>query len=529
MTRPTSTGVHTRLSAREAAGCGMAVAVVAREQPERLAVATPHGDRSFDFLNARANQLVRALRARGLRPGDGVALVCANRPEFAVAVQACLRGGFRLTPVNWHLTPAEIAYVLEDCEARAVLADARFRCAVEGAVRRLPERPAGLAIEDPIHSFEDWERVLEEESPHDLDDPVLGQPMLYTSGTTGRPKGVYRRRPRSRPGTARLAQLLAYRPGDDLHLATGPLYHAAPLAFSLNMPLAAGCGVVMMDGWDAERALDLIQGWRVSHTHMVPIMFHHLLALPGSVRRRHDVSSLRAVLHGAAPCPVPVKQSMMEWLGPVLFEYYAATEGWACAAGPEEWLERPGTVGRPDPGTVEIRDDEGRPQPSGTPGKVYLRRPEEGAFEYYRDPEKTRRTYAGDFFTLGDVGYLDEDGFLFLCDRSSDVIISGGVNIYPAEVDAVLLEHPAVRDVATVGAPDAEWGERVVSVVEPALGVATGPSLREELLVHCRSHLAGFKCPRDITFEEQLPRSEAGKLQRRLVRERFWQGREARI
>ncbi|MGH0037249.1 MAG: AMP-binding protein [Myxococcota bacterium] len=527
----THTGRHTSLEPKEARRRGMGIAITAREAPDRLAIASPNGDRSFDFLNARVNQLVRALRARGVVEGSAVALVCRNRPEFAVAVYAALRAGWRLTPVNWHLAAPELAYIIRDCEAVAVLADSSFRAQIEGAFRQIPSPPMGVAIGDPIHGFEDFESLLSEQEPHDIDDPCVGYNMLYTSGTTGRPKGVHRdpQAAVSRPGNREILARVGYRPGRDLHLVTGPLYHAAPLAFSLMMPLGVGCGVVMMEGFDPDRCLDLIEGYRVTHTHMVPIMFHRLLAIAEDERALRNLSSLRIVLHGAAPCPVPLKRAMMDWLGPVLWEYYAATEGWGSLVGPEEWLEHPGTVGRPAPGAVEVRDEEGKVLPPGTSGAIFMRSPAEGRFEYFKDEEKTGRTYAGDYFTLGDIGYLDADGYLFLDARTSDVIISGGVNIYPAEVDAVLLTHPAVRDSATIGAPDDEWGEQVVSVVELRDGYTATDQLAERLVVHCKEQLAHFKCPKRVEFRDSLPRSDAGKLLRRLVRDSFWEGRDRSI
>jgi long-chain acyl-CoA synthetase len=526
----TTTGTTRGATRKDAAKAGMLLALVAREDPRRLAIASPAGDRSFGALNARANQLVRALRHRGLQAGDSVALVCSNRPEFAVAVYAALRGGFRLTPLNWHLTASEMAYILEDCEAQAFLADGRFATRAVAARRELPELSACLSIGDPIPAFQGFDDALAEQPGEDIADPQLGSTMLYTSGTTGRPKGVYRRsEPQRRPGIDAILKRIAYRPGEDLHLCTGPLYHAAPLAFSLTMPLNLGVGVVLMDGFDPLRTLELIAGYRVTHTHMVPTMFHRLLALPEEERERYDLSSLRMVLHGAAPCPVSVKQALIEWLGPVVYEYYAATEGWGSFVTPEEWLARPGTVGRPRPGEVEIRDEEGKPQPPGKPGTIYLAAPELGRFEYFKDPEKTGRAYAGDAFTLGDVGYLDDEGYLFLCDRSADVIISGGVNVYPAEVDAVLLAHRGVADAATVGAPDDEWGEVVVSIVALREGLSPSAELAEELLELCRTRLAHYKCPRRIEFRDRLPRRETGKLLRRVLRDELWAGRERRI
>jgi long-chain acyl-CoA synthetase len=522
---------RTRLEPREAARAGMLIAVHARSDPGRLALASAEGDRSFDELNARANQLARALRRRGLGAGDGVALVCANRPEFAETAAAALRAGLRLTPVNWHLTAAELAYIVDDCEASALVGDARFADTLVQAAGACPKLRARLALGGPIAGFEPYEPALAAEPTGDLPDPSLGSAMLYTSGTTGRPKGVERPQARPGPGARLVAQRIGYRGGEDLHLCTGPLYHAAPLGFSLNGPLLAGVGVVLMDGWDAERALALVERYRVTHTHMVPTMFHRLLALPEQARRRHDLSSLRMVLHGAAPCPVSVKRELIAWLGPVVYEYYAATEGWGAFVTPEEWLARPGTVGRPEPGAVRVLDEGGRELPPASVGLLYLRASEGDRFRYFKDDAKTLRAYdaAGTHFTLGDMGHLDAEGWLFLSDRSADVIITGGVNVYPAEVDAVLLQHPAVADAATVGVPDDEWGEAVRAVVELRAGHEPTPALAEALRAFCRERLAHFKCPRAVDFADALPRHETGKLQRRLVRERYWQGRERRI
>jgi long-chain acyl-CoA synthetase len=280
-----------------------------------------------------------------------------------------------------------------------------------------------------------------------------------------------------------------------------------------------------MERWDAEEALRLIEAHRVTHTHMVPTMFHRPLSLPDEVRGRYDVSSLRYVLHGAAPCPVPVKRSLIEWLGPIVYEYYAATEGAGSAVDSTTWLEHPGTVGRPvAEGQVKIADAEGNPLPAGEIGLVFLRAPDQGGFEYYKDPQKTADTYRGSYFTLGDVGYLDEDGYLYLTDRSANLIISGGVNIYPAEVDAVLLQHPAVGDVATIGIPNPEWGEEVKAVVELQAGVEPTPALAEELVQFCRDNLAHFKCPRTIDFVDELPRQDNGKIYKRLLRDRYRDG-----
>jgi long-chain acyl-CoA synthetase len=391
--------------------------------------------------------------------------------------------------------------------------------------------PVRLALAGAIEGFDDYEGCVEAQAPDDLPDPVAGTQMLYTSGTTGRPKGVHRKRTGVR-ALGEVGKRVVHRPGEDLNLCTGPLYHAAPLAFSMSIPLAFGVGVVLMDGWDAREALRLIERHRVSHTHMVPTMFHRMLALPEEVRAGHDLSSLRVVLHGAAPCPVAVKRALLDWLGPVVFEYYAATEGWGAFITPEEWLEHPGSVGVPDPGQVQIRDEQGNPVASGEIGLLYLRAPDDGTrFEYFKDGSKTGGAYdeAGEYFTLGDMGYLDDDGYLYLADRSADVIISGGVNVYPAEVDAVLLAHPAVADACCVGAPNDEWGEEVRAVVQLEVGVVPDDALARELLEHCRSHLAHYKCPRSVEFAASLPRLDSGKIQRRKLRDRYWEGRATRI
>ena len=507
------------------AATGMTLSAHAAAAPERTALVTESGDRTFGGLNARVNQLARALRRRGLKAGDAVALLCSNRPEFVEVYAACQRAGLRVTPVNWHLTAGEVGYIVDDCEARVFVADARFPDTAGEAAQQAPGLEQRLAVGGAIDGFDSYDEVLERESEAELDAPVLGSTMMYTSGTTGRPKGVFRR---SQPGAGHLLGPLresaAFVPGEDMALCTGPLYHAAPLALNLNFPLANGVGVVLMDGFEAESTLELVARHRVTHTHMVATMFHRMLALPDAVRSVHRTDSLRWVLHGAAPCPVHVKHAMLDWLGPVLFEYYAATEGGGFFIGPEDWRRKPGSVGHVREQTVHVLDEAGEPASIGEVGTVYFGAPDKGRFEYFKDPEKTASAYRGDLFTMGDHGYLDNEGFLFLTGRSAELIISGGVNIYPAEVDDVLLMHPGVADAATVGVPNEEWGEEVKSVVELEPGREPGEALARELIEHCRAHLAGYKCPRSIDFSDDLPRLPTGKIQRRKVRERYLPG-----
>jgi long-chain acyl-CoA synthetase len=347
--------------------------------------------------------------------------------------------------------------------------------------------------------------------------------MLYTSGTTGRPKGVFR----SASGAASMlgVNIYGYREGGgDVHLCTGPLHHAAPLSFSLAAPIAYGASVVLMERFDATATLALIEEHGVTHTHVVPTMFHRLLSLPIEVRDRYDLSSLRYVLHGAAPCPVTVKQRIIEWLGPIVSEYYAASEGVGSFVDSATWLQHPGTVGKPyTPGQMFVGDETAAPLPADEIGLIWLRPAPGARFEYYKDPEKTSSSYRGEYFTLGDVGRMDEEGYFYLTDRSANLIISGGVNIYPAEVDAVLLQHPHVADAATIGVPDPEWGESVLAVVELQRGSEASEELAAELISLCRSQLAHFKCPRSVDFVAELPRQDNGKIYKRLLRDRYRQ------
>ncbi len=494
---------------------GMALAFWAGVIPQAPALVSDAGTRSFAQLNARCNQLVRALRTRGLQAGDGVAVMCSNRLEFAEVLWATRRAGLRVTPINWHLTAEEAAYIVNDCDAKVLLLDARFA----GLAPALAEHThcARIAIGGELAGYEDYETMLQPQDTGDIPDPQLGTSMLYTSGTTGRPKGVSRVAVAGSP----TSEAAAYQPGVSVHLCTGPLYHAAPLMFSLAVPNAFGATVVLMDGWDAERALELIAQHRVTHSHMVPTMFHRLLSLPAAVRAAHDTSSLQYILHGAAPCPVPVKRALIEWIGPIVHEYYAATEGMGSLVDSHTWLLKPGTVGQAEPGHIRILGDDAGELPPGQVGTVYLRAPDDGRFSYYKDTSKTQQAYVGSHYTLGDMGYLDEDGFLFLTDRSANLIISGGVNIYPAEVEASLLTHPAVADVGVIGVPNDEWGEEVKAVVLLQGAYTASDDLAQALIAHCRTNLAHFKCPRSVDFVAELPRHDNGKLYKQKLREAY--------
>jgi long-chain acyl-CoA synthetase len=459
-----------------------------------------------------------------------------NSAEFFECLLAVMQAGWQLVPLNIHLTASEMAYILRDSAAKVFVANERIADPARAA--------AGLAdIADiaksaclSVGTIEGFRPLADATAGVSAETPTLrraGQLMQYTSGTTGRPKGVRRAPLPLDPDSAALAyaqHLLRFdvEPGGmGVHLCGSPLYHLAALAFSW-FSLHLDHTVVLLDGWSPEEALRRIERHRVTTTHMVPTQFHRLLQLPESVRSSYDTRSLRNVMHAAAPCPVEVKRRMLEWWGPVIYEYYGATEGGGTLAKPDEWLRKPGTVGKAWAGAdVRVYDDAGALCPPRQPGTVYMKVLQE--FEYHGDAEKTRASRRDGYFTVGDIGYLDEDGYLFLCDRKIDMIISGGVNIYPAEVEAALLAHPAVGDAAVFGIPDDDWGERVHAVVEPAAGRRPGAALAEELLEHCRRSLARFKCPRAIEFTDELPRDPSGKLYKRRLRDPYWKGRERSI
>ncbi len=503
---------------------GMLVAYHAAHTPDASAIVSDYGDRTFAELNANANRLVRLFEQRDIGPGDSVAVVTKNRPEFIEALVATYRCGIRFTPINFHLKGEEIGYIVDNCEASAFIADANLGQPVAEAADHAPNARLKISVGGDIDGFIDYASSIATFDGSDIAEPTLGTSMLYTSGTTGRPKGVHRKDRVPHPPVWDDSPG-AYTPGVSRELLTGPAYHAAPLLIDIVQPLWSGVGIIMMDRWDPEETLRLIDEHKITHTHMVATMFHRLLQLPDAVRAKYDISSMKFLIHGAAPCPVHVKQAMIEWFGPIIWEYYAATEGGGgFLVGSEEWLTKPGTVGKPGPEfDNKILDDDGNPVATGEVGTIYMRAPDFGRFEYYKDDAKTGKSYRGEYFTLGDMGYFDEDGYLFLTGRSAELIISGGVNIYPQEVDSELLKHPAVLDVCTIGAPNDEWGEEVKSVVQLQPGQTATAALTDELIEWARERLANFKCPRSIDYVDELPRSAAGKIQRRVVRAPYWE------
>jgi long-chain acyl-CoA synthetase len=508
---------------------------LAQEDPDHLALIESDGRtvRAGELL-ARANRLVHALRALGLQPGDCIATCLPNGVPMIETYLAAAQAGWYLTPINHHLTASEIAYIVSDCEAKAFIGDERFAAACRGAADQAGLPPSACYAVGAVPGFRPLAELAEGQPETMPEGRAAGQVMNYTSGTTGRPKGV--RRPLAPYDPDAVFSMFAMFLGmfgvqphaDNVHLCGSPLYHTAVLVFA-GSSLHYGHTVVLMDKWTPELCLQLIDRWRVTTSHMVPTQFHRLLALPEAVRTHYDLSSLRHMVHAAAPCPVDVKRRMLDWWGPVIYEYYAASEGGGTLVTPAEWLEHPGTVGRAWPGSeICILDDAGRSCPTGTPGTVYMAL---GAadFKYHKDDSKTEASRRDGFFTVGDVGYLDPDGYLFLCDRKIDMIISGGVNIYPSEVEAELLTHPKVADAAVFGIPHEDWGEEVKAVVEPAPGVEPGAALAAEILAFCAAKMAKYKCPRSVDFVMSMPRDPNGKLYKRKLRDPYWAGRERAI
>ena len=507
-----------------AAAAGMLSALYAQAKPEAIALVDETGTRTFAALHARSNRLARTLRGLGLGHGDAIALMCGNRIEFIESFLAAMRIGLRITPVNWHLAQDEARYIVENCEAKALIAEAAFAPLFEdhSGLWRISIGGASAWL--------DYETVLASEAPDDPSDPSLGTIMLYTSGTTGRPKGVYRAKPEVIEPQGR-GSFADYDSDQDVNLCPGPAYHAAPLLFDVRWPLASGVPIVLLRQWNAEAVLRAIEERRVTHCHMAPIMFHRLLALPDRVRQGFVVTSLRRVFHGAAPCPVAVKRAMIDWFGPVLWEYYAASEGGAGVhITSEDWLRKPGSVGRrPSPDALKILREDGTEADFGEDGAIYMKADASNPFVYFKAEDKTNAAHKDGYYALGDVGRLDTDAFLFLTGRSAECIISGGVNIYPQEIDDVVTLHPAVADACTVGAPNEEWGEEVRTCVQLNPGETPSPALADEILTFVRSRLSGFKRPRGIDFVDDLPRLPSGKAQRGKVRSLYWQGRELAI
>jgi len=484
---------------------------------------------TYRELEERSARLAHLLWSRGLRPGDNVAILAENHPRFFEVYWAAIRSGLYLTAINWHLTPEEAAYLVVDSGSKALITTAHMTHTAAPLLDLVPDCHLRLMMDGAAPGFEAYEDALSQFPATPLPDQPRGDVMLYSSGTTGRPKGI--KRPLSGlqlddpevKGVSTAERMLLGMDESSVYLCPAPLYHSAGLQWSAGVH-EMGATLVVMERFDAEDFLQLVERESVTHTQVVPTMLVRMLKLPPETRARYDLSSLRCVLHAAAPCPVETKRQAIEWLGPIVDEFYGATESVGMTfIRSAEWLEHPGSVGRPMTGIPHVCDNEGDELPAGEIGTIYFEQ-ERQTWEYHGDAEKTRSTrhpVHENWAALGDIGYLDDDGYLYLTDRQSFMIISGGVNIYPAEIESCLVMHPKVLDVAVFGLPDPEMGEFVQAVVQPAIDVEATPEFAEELRTYVREHLAGYKVPRVIDFRSELPRQANGKLYKHQLRDEY--------
>jgi long-chain acyl-CoA synthetase len=515
---------------------------IAAQHPDRpcFIMASTGAVVTYAEFEARANRLAHLLRRHGLRRLDHYSIFMENNDRYLESCGAGERSGLHYTCVNSHLTGDELAYIVDNSESQVLVTS---RALYDTAMAALPSCPkvtlclvvdapadAGTGVTVPVVDFE---TAVEGLPATPIDDERLGTPMLYSSGTTGHPKGILRDLPDRPPSEPLplfhfLAQLWRYR-DEMIYLSPAPLYHSAPQA-AVGLTIRIGGTAIIMEKFDPEHYLELVERYRVTHSQLVPTMFSRMLKLPVEARTRHDLSSLEVAVHAAAPCPVPVKEQMIEWWGPIILEYYGATEAIGFSAcDSEEWLAHRGTVGRVIAGELHVLDDDMNECAVGTPGTLWFATPDR--LEYFNDPAKSAEASSpdGTMSTVGDVGYLDDDGYLYLTDRKTFMIISGGVNIYPQETENLLITHPLVADAAVFGVPNPDLGEEVKAVVQPADGVDADADLERELIAFCREHLSSYKCPRSIDFDPELPRLPTGKLYKRILRDRYWGDNPSRI
>jgi long-chain acyl-CoA synthetase len=490
---------------------------------------------TYAELEARTNRLAHLFRAHGLQRLDHYAIFMENNARYLECCGAGERAGLYYTCINSYLTADELAYIVNNSTARAFITSRAKLDVARAALKQCPAVTLLLVADGQGDAapFQDLAAATAKFPATPIADESLGTPMLYSSGTTGRPKGIVRPLPERAPSQQLplfdfLQKLWRYREGMT-YLSPAPLYHSAPQA-AVNLAIRHGGTAIIMEKFDPEAYLALIEKYRVTHSQLVPTMFSRLLKLPEAARRRHDLSSLEIAIHAAAPCPVPVKEQMIEWWGPIVHEYYGATEGLGfTACDSAEWLAHRGSVGKVLLGDLHILDERMQPCAPGVPGTIWFKTAT--PFEYFNDPEKTAaaRSPDGSMSTVGDVGYIDNDRFLYLTDRATFMIISGGVNIYPQECENLLITHPKVADAAVFGVPNADLGEEVKAVVQLMPGNAPGPEMESELIGFCRQHLAHLKCPRTVDFDPELPRLPTGKLYKRVLRDRYWGGKKSRI
>jgi long-chain acyl-CoA synthetase len=490
---------------------------------------------SYAEFDARTNRLAHLLRAHGLKRLDHYAIFMENNNRYLEACGAGERAGLYYTCVNSYLTPEELAYIVNNSESKVLITSRARRDVALKALPMCPKVTLALIVDGTGDDgpLQDFAAATAKYPSTPIADEALGTPMLYSSGTTGRPKGILRPLPENKPSEPLplfhfLNKLWHYRE-DMTYLSPAPLYHSAPQA-AVSLTIRNGGTVIVMEHFDPEQYLALIPKYKVTHSQLVPTMFSRMLKLPPEVRGRYDLSSLEIAIHAAAPCPVQVKEQMIAWWGPIIHEYYGATEGLGfTACDSAEWLAHKGSVGKVLLGDLHILDEHMQPSPKGVSGEIWFKTAT--PFEYFSDPEKTRsaRSADGTMSTVGDVGYVDDDGFLYLTDRSTFMIISGGVNIYPQECENLLITHPKVADAAVFGVPNEDLGEEVKAVVQPMPGVAADDALTQELMAFCQAHLAKLKCPRSIDYSDQLPRLPTGKLYKKALRDKYWGDKKSRI
>jgi acyl-CoA synthetase (AMP-forming)/AMP-acid ligase II len=484
---------------------------------------------TYRQLDERSCQVAQLFRQQGLQRGDHIAFLFDNHPRFFEVVWGAQRAGIYYTPISYYLQPDEIEYIINNCGAKILIVAAKFADKVRPILSRIPAVKVIYAVDQVFDGLPRWEEATANMPTTPIADESEGREMLYSSGTTGRPKGIKFPLSEGAIGTppdivrsVGFAQFMGVN-NDTVALSTSPLYHSAPLGFVMGCH-RLGSTVVIMEKFDEEKALQLIEKYKASYSQWVPTMFVRLLKLPENIRSKYDVSSMKIAMHGAAPCPVEVKQKIMAWWGPVLWEFYSGSErNGIFMISPQDWLAHPGSVGKCMDAQVHVVDDEtGEELPAGQIGTIYCSKGTQ--FDYHGDADKKKSiTIRDGWTTIGDVGYLDADGYLYLTDRKSYMIISGGVNVYPQETEDCLITHPKVADVAVFGVPHEEMGEEVKAVVQPANWEEAGSDLEKELIEYCRSKISAIKCPRSIDFDRELPREETGKLKKRLIKDRYWQ------
>ena len=510
----------------------------AREFPSKPAVidAASGRARSYGELNDRSNQLAQLMWQRGLRRGDHVSIFMENNLAYFDVVWAAFRSGLYLTTVNRYLTGEEAGYIVDNSESKVLVASRALAETAAQIADHAPNCSTWLMADGAVDGFEDLEQAIAAQPKAPLDEEPAGAFMLYSSGTTGRPKGIIRPLPegsiaQDNSPVGGLQQALWGFDENAVYLSPAPLYHSAPIGFCQSVQSLGGT-VVMLNRFDPVQALQAIEDHRVTHSQWVPTMFTRMLKLPEEDRSAFDLSSHRVAIHAAAPCPQEVKRRMFDWWGPILYEYYGGTEmNGFTHCNPEEWLAHPGTVGKALLGTMHVCAEDGRELPNGEPGIVYFELPEM-PFAYLKDPQKTKdaqHPQHPNWTALGDVGYVDDEGYLYLTDRATFMIISGGVNIYPQEIEDALVMHPKIADVAVIGVPNPEMGEEVKAVVQPTAGVTGDDALAAELIAYAREHIAHYKCPKSVDFRDELPRLPTGKLYKRLLKDEYWGKTGSRI